>query len=347
LNHKNQSLRLLLFPFAILYNIVTSVRNRLYDQGLKPSASFEIPVIGVGNIAVGGTGKTPMIEYLVRLLKPNYKIATLSRGYGRATKGFRVVKSHDNAITVGDEPFQFYKKFHPAVNVAVGEERALAIPMILDEHADTKVILLDDSFQHRKVKPSFQILLTDYSNLFYNDLLLPAGRLRESKYNVNRADVIVVTKCPLDLGEDERLEIEASIRDLTSKPVFFATIRYGNLISIGPAALHLPDSVILMTAIANAKPIEDFVSHNFKLLRSITFADHYFYKERDLAMITTLARQNKAAIITTEKDAAKIDTPAFKVFLSQTPFFYLPMEIEFLKNGKDFDEMVLNAVENA
>ena len=189
-------LRILLFPFSWLYYLITQIRNRLYDRGLKPSVKFELPVICVGNLTVGGTGKTPMIEHLIRLLQNRFKVATLSRGYGRATKGIRIAGPSENASTIGDEPFQFYTKFGKRITVAVGEERALAIPTILQECSDTQIILLDDGFQHRKVSPGFSILLTDYHRPFYNDFLLPSGRLRESRWGAERADVIVVTKCP-------------------------------------------------------------------------------------------------------------------------------------------------------
>lgn len=338
--------RMLLLPIAILLDVITSTRNKLYELGYKPSAKFDLPVIGVGNLAVGGTGKTPMTEHLVRLLKGEYKLATLSRGYGRMTRGFRLATQHESASTVGDEPFQFFKKFNPEIVVAVGEERAMAIPLLLDEHPEIDVILLDDAFQHRKVKPSFQILLTDYNNLFYKDYLLPAGRLRESKEGAERADVVVVTKCPSELQEDERIEIEAKIRSYTKKPIFFSTLRYGVVMPMGNAAQQFPDRVILVSGIANPQPLERYITSNYKLVKHLIFTDHYTYTYKDLSEITEIAKQHNAAIITTEKDAVKIDIEKFQVFLSQTPFFYLPVEIQFLKNGKDFDEMVLNAVKN-
>lgn len=323
------------------------MRNRLYELGYKPSARFDLPVISVGNLAVGGTGKTPMVEHLIRLLKSNYSIATLSRGYGRNTRGFRLASGADNALTLGDEPYQFYKKFGSEINVAVGEERAIAIPYLIDLYPETEVILLDDAFQHRKVKPSFQILLSDYNNPFYKDFLLPAGNLRESRVGAERADVIVVTKCPPELEGDEMMEIEADIRKCANKPVFFTAIHYGNVISFGSDASRFPEKVILVTGIANARPLELFVAGSFSIIKHFRFSDHHSYSKKDMEMITSLAKQNDAAIITTEKDFVKMDTEEFQVFLSHTPFFYLPIEIEFLKNGKDFDEMVLNAVKNA
>lgn len=288
-----------------------------------------------------------MVEHLIRLLKSNYKVATLSRGYGRHTSGFRLAGRADTASTLGDEPFQFYKKFGREVNVAVGEERAIAIPYLLDTHPETEVILLDDAFQHRKVKPSFQILLSDYNNPFYKDFLLPVGRLRESRVGVERADVIIVTKCPPELGGDEMIEIGADIRKYANKPLFFTTVHYGSIIPFGDHPAGFPDKVALVTGIANAKPLALFVAGSFSIVKHFAFPDHHSYTQKDMAMISSFAKEHGAAVITTEKDFAKMDTEEFKVFLSQAPFFYLPIEIEFLKNGKDFDEMVLNAVKNA
>jgi tetraacyldisaccharide 4'-kinase len=337
-------LRVLLFPVALLYDIITSIRNRLYDMGYKPSTGFDIPVIGVGNLAVGGTGKTPMIEYLIRLLAPNYSIATLSRGYGRKTKGFRVATKADHAATIGDEPYQFYKKFQTGVVVAVGEERALAIPLIIDQHPETNVILMDDAYQHRKVKPCFQLVLTDYSNPFYNDLLLPAGRLRESRKGIVRADVVIVTKCPPDISEEEKIEIERSIRYYTDKPVFFTKIRYGVATPLSRMG-EPPNRVILVTGIANHKPLLHYVDANFELVQHVAFPDHHAYTVVDLKKIVDLAVKENAVVFTTEKDAVKLEGDKLGAILSAVPFFYLPIEMEFLKNGKDFDEMILNVLQ--
>ena len=338
--------RLILFPFAVVYDIVTSIRNRLYDQGLKPTASFELPVISVGNLTVGGTGKTPMTEHLIRILQPTYSVATLSRGYGRDTRGIRIANDQDSARTIGDEPQQFYKKFKGRVIVAVGEERALAIPYIIHEHPDVNVILLDDAFQHRQVRASFQILLTDYNNPFYNDYLLPAGRLRESRNNAGRADVIVVTKCPPEISEEKMMEVEAEIEKYSNKPIFFTTLHYGEPISISPGTIA-GERFVLISGISNHRPLEDYVKNNFTLVKHFVFNDHHNYTTEELATICEYAKVHQASVLTTEKDAAKLDSAQFSAFLSRIPFFYLPIEIEFLKSGKDFDEMVLNAANRA
>lgn len=332
----------LLFPFSILYDVATSIRNRLYDRGIRPSAKFQVPVIGVGNLSVGGTGKTPMVEYLIRLLSGEYRIATLSRGYGRKTKGIRIAGETDNALTIGDEPFQFYRKFGNKVVVAVGEERAFAIPHILHQYPESNLILLDDAFQHRAVKADFQILLTDYNNLFVYDYLLPAGRLRESKTGAARADVVVVTKCPSKITEEQMIAIESSIKRYTKKAVFFTRIGYGELYPASDEAAYKPEKIILVSGIANAGPLEEYVRRNFNLVRHFSFADHHVYTATELQQICQAAATAGAAVVTTEKDLVKMDRDVFRsasVFL-----YYLPIEVEFLKNGKEFDEMVRNVL---
>lgn len=338
------ALTILLYPFSVLYDAVTSVRNHLYDTGIRPSATFDVPVIGVGNLSVGGTGKTPMIEHLIRLLGDEYRIATLSRGYGRKTKGIRIASEKEDASTIGDEPMQFYQKFRDKAVVAVGEERVLAVPYILDQHPDLTLILLDDAFQHRRVKPSFQILLTDHHNLFVNDYLLPAGRLRESRTGASRADVIVVTKCPPNISDDEMISIESSIRRYSRKAVFFTSICYGNVLPCNSAPASKPEKIILVTGIANPLPMEEYLRKNYRLVKQFAFPDHHAYSRKDLQSICDAAAGENAAVVTTEKDAVKMDVGVFDT--RSVPLYYLPIEMEFLKSGKEFDEMVLNAVKS-
>jgi tetraacyldisaccharide 4'-kinase len=289
---------------------------------------------------VGGTGKTPMVEYLIRLLSDDFTVATLSRGYGRKTKGVRIAKESDDAGTIGDEPFQFYRKFKGKVTVAVGEERAIAIPYILDQHPEVNLILLDDAFQHRKVRPSFQILLTDFNNLFTTDLLLPAGRLRESKSGACRADAIIVTKCPPQVTDDRMMEIEGAIRKFNQKALFFSKISYGNILPVDGQYLSGPEKVILVTGLANPKPLEDYIRHSYNLIRHFSFRDHHVYTSHDLRRICEAARKEQAVVVTTEKDMVKMDLKIFNE--SSVSLNYLPIEIEFLKGGKEFDEMILN-----
>jgi tetraacyldisaccharide 4'-kinase len=341
-------LRVLLFPFAILYNLVTGLRNRLYDQGVKPSIKFDLPVIGIGNLTAGGTGKTPLTEYLIRLLARNYQVATLSRGYGRSTKGFRMAQPTDSASTLGDEPFQFFVKFGDRVKVAVGEERALAIPNIIQYNASTEVILLDDAFQHRRVIPSLNILLTDYHRPFYEDFLLPAGRLRESRAGAGRADIVIVTKCPQEITDEQMIDIEKSIREFAEVPVFFTHIRYGNPTPLGRADIKMGDQIVLLSGISNSQPLEHYVSQNYKLKKHFNYSDHHPYTVAELERLSRFIKEHPfASILTTEKDKVKLVASEFESIIQGLPIFYLPIEVEFIKNGRDFDEMVLNSIRRA
>lgn len=341
-------LRILLLPFAVLYNLITWLRNRLYDQGLRPSIKFDLPVIGVGNLAAGGTGKTPLTEYLIRLLANDHEVATLSRGFGRKTTGFRMAQPTDSAATLGDEPFQFYLKFGDKVKVTVGEERAYAIPMILQEYPETEIIILDDAYQHRSVTPSLNVLLSDYHCPFYKDFLLPAGRLRESRAGAERADVVVVTKCPAEMSDEEMMEIGKSIRKYVEKPVFFTHIRYGDPIAFAGHNRKLSDKVVLVSGISNHKPLEHYVTQNFTIVKQFNFTDHHSYSRFDIENLSRYVKENQgASILTTEKDKVKLAATEFEAYTQSLPLFYLPIEVEFIKNGQDFDEIVLNSIKRA
>src|SRR6185312_11217376 len=219
-------IRLLLFPFSLVYALAVKIRNWLFDKQILPSASFNLPIICVGNLAVGGTGKSPMVEWMVRCLKDRFEIAILSRGYKRKTRGYALAGASTTALDIGDEPMLFHSKF-PDVAVAVGEERMVAIPQLLHDRPGTRVVILDDAFQHRAVRAGLNILLTDYSNLFTRDWWLPSGDLRDAPSSYRRADVIVVTKCREDLSGEERRMIEAEIRPLENQRIFYTAIRYG------------------------------------------------------------------------------------------------------------------------
>lgn len=339
-------IQILLFPFAALYNIVLGIRNRMYDQGLKPSVRFDIPVIGVGNLTVGGTGKTPLTEYLIRSLGKGHKLATLSRGYGRRTKGFRLASKTEDATTIGDEPWQLYGKFGGHVVVAVGEERALAIPHILQEHPDVQLILMDDAFQHRRVVPSLNVLLSNFNRPFYNDYVMPLGRLRESRNGARRADVVVVTKCPPTLTDDAMMEIEREIREYVEKPVFFSYTRYGNPTPISTTAQSIGDTVALLSGIADPGPLKQYVTQRYKLLKHFDFADHHHYTLADIRKLVQFAKDNpSASILTTEKDKAKLESPDFDQLIATLPVFVLPIELDFIKSGRDFDALILNSIQ--
>jgi tetraacyldisaccharide 4'-kinase len=334
-------LKLLLWPFAVVYDVVMNIRNKLYDLKLKPSVTFDIPVIGVGNLAVGGTGKTPMVEYLIRLLSNQVKLAALSRGYGRKTKGFLLADSSATAKKIGDEPFQLFTKYGKEVVVAVGEERALAIPQILDQHPEVQVVVLDDAFQHRKVNAGFSILLSEYSKPFYEDHVLPLGRLREGQEGANRADVIVITKCPHTLSENEMMKVMHEVHMFTQKPVFFSTIRYGEPVPMSDKYPVFSNEVILLSGIARPQPLKAYVEKSFKLVQHLEYRDHYNYTKRDIEELSLLISSNSnLSILTTEKDRVKLMSDELKSLTKQLPIFSLPIEMKFIKNGKDFDMLV-------
>jgi len=333
-------LKVLLFPFAVLYNLVTAFRNKLFDLGYKPSISFDLPVIGVGNLSVGGTGKTPMIEYLIRLLSPTGKVATLSRGYGRQTKGFRVATQSDTAETLGDEPLQFFRKFGNEVMVAVGEERALAIPLMLQEE-EASCILLDDAYQHRQVRPSFQILLSDISRPFYHDHLLPAGRLREARKNASRADVVVMTKCDPNMGFDERSRVKALVSQYTDKPVFFSFVEYGSPVLLRGALVS--ERIIGCSGIAHPGAFENYLQSKFVLSRSFRFGDHHNFTSDEIKEVVQVAKSADAAVMMTEKDAMRLTPDLLEIF-GEVSAAYIPIQMKFLENGAEFDQLILQSV---
>jgi len=334
----NPILLLITVPFSWLYEAVTRFRNFLYNVGLKKSFSFSNQaVIAVGNLSVGGTGKSPMIEYLVRLLSPNYSVAILSRGYGRKTNGFRLASEKENATTIGDEPFQFYKKFAGKIEIAVCENRVIGINQLLSINKNIQVILLDDAFQHRRVKPMFSILLTDFSKPFFNDFVLPKGRLRERRKGSQRTDVVVVTKCN-SLTEQIQSDYKNKIQLYTGeKPVFFSSIEYDE-----STLTSINKDIVLVTGIANSKSLVEFVSKKFNLKQHFEFADHYDYSQKEVDEIQRKAISLNTSILTTEKDFVKVETMADKKL-----WFYLPIKTHFINHtDSDFDALVLQKVKN-
>jgi len=332
-----KSFRILLLPFSLLYWLGIFVRNKLYDRKFLKSSEFGLPLICVGNLSVGGTGKSPMVEYLVRLLQQNWKVATLSRGYKRKTKGYALANAGTTALEIGDEPMQFHLKF-PEVPVAVGEERLVAIPQLLHDRPETQVIILDDAFQHRQVTAGLNILLTDYSNLYTRDFYLPAGDLRDLKSSYKRAQLLVVTKCPADTSAAMRTKIINELRPLPEQRVFFTSMEYGELYHIagtGEQASLGPDKeVLLVTGIANPRPLQKKLEeqcHSYQLLQ---YADHHIFSVDDLRDIRERFRKmgnvNKF-IVTTEKDAVRL--AKFNADIADLPLYVLPVRHRFL-----FDE---------
>lgn len=333
-------LRYLGWPLAVLMDVITRVRNYLYNIGHKKSFRFSTVVISVGNLNVGGSGKTPMIEYLVRLLGNRYKVATLSRGYGRTTRGFRLAGAADDARTLGDEPYQLYKKFNQ-IYVAVGEERALAIPTLLNECPDVQVILLDDAFQHRSVVPQFSVLVTDYQKPFFQDYLLPVGRLREARAGAARCDAVVVTKSKDEWRQNQQAYEHAIIRYAPGKPVYFSAIKYSLPVPMG--SVHtLTNEVVLVTGIGNAVPFEQHIGQQFTIHKHYRFEDHHRYKPGEVLAIGEEA--GGRSIITTEKDMVKLVAPALQHQLQAGNWFYLPMQAVFAENGSEFDSMIEQVV---
>ncbi|MEO6455123.1 MAG: tetraacyldisaccharide 4'-kinase, partial [Ginsengibacter sp.] len=257
-----RSFRFILFPFSVLYGSIISFRNWLYDKNILKSSSFNFPIICVGNLAVGGTGKTPMVEYLIRMLKDEYNVATLSRGYKRKTAGFAIANENTTALDIGDEPMQFHKKF-PDVTVGVAEERLVAIPQLLHARPATQVIILDDALQHRQVRAGLNILLTEFKNLYTRDFILPAGDLRDVQSSSKRADIIIVTKCKSHISEDEKEKVIAEIHPLPNQHIFFTKIQYNSpyhLFTQEQKFLNPETHILLICGIANPKPIKEVLN---------------------------------------------------------------------------------------
>jgi len=329
-------LRQLLFPIAVLYGLITSIRNYLYDKGILKSHAFEFPIIAVGNLCVGGTGKTPQIESLIRLLSPHYKVATLSRGYKRKSKGFVLADSHSNAEQLGDEPFQYYKKF-PQIQVAVDADRCNGITQLLAQKDKPEVILLDDAYQHRKVKAGFYILLTAYDDLFCNDWLLPTGNLRESRSGAQRADMIIVTKCPNTISEIAQEKIKQKIG--LDKPIFFSFVDYDDQVYSATDTLSVSEvknkAKILLAGIAKPKPFFDFLKTENDVV--ITYPDHHHFTESDIEGIKKQA--NEKIIVTTEKDFVRLEAEILRKQL-----YYLPIKSRLISNSATFDQIILDYV---
>jgi len=335
-------IRFLLFPFSIIYNIITSVRNRLFDVGFLKSTSFSIPVIVVGNLNVGGTGKTPQIEYLIRLLKDTFSVAVLSRGYKRKTNGFLLLNSKHLAEDVGDEPLQFYKKFKN-IHVAVDADRTHGIKRLLKEKKLPEVILLDDAYQHRKVKAGYYILLTKYNDLFVDDFVLPTGNLRESRRGAKRANLIIVTKCPKEVSVQEQQHIIKKLRVAPHQKVFFSTIIYNEELQ-GTNNLTIDSlknkKVLLITGIANPNPLLRYLEEKEVSFTHLKYPDHHPFSENDIVKIKNIfndfSTDNKL-ILTTEKDYMRLENKIDSIH-------YMEIKNTFLNEKDIFDTEIYNFV---
>ncbi len=345
-----RSFRYILFPLSIIYGCIIWFRNKLFDKHILRSASFNFPVICVGNLAVGGTGKTPMTEYLIRLLEPNYIVATLSRGYKRKTKGFAIAEENTTAIDIGDEPMQLHKKF-PDVTVAVAEERVVGIPQLLHAKPGTQVIILDDAFQHREVKAGLNILLTDYHNLYTRDFMMPSGDLRDLKSSSKRADMIIVTKCKSHLSNDEKEKIINELNPLPNQKIYFTKIEYGSpyhLFTKETKFLEPETNVLLVCGIANPKPLQEILTTYSASYEILFFKDHHIFTTDDLQAIknqfSKIESQNKI-ILTTEKDGVRL--AKYESEFKQLPIYIIPMRHKFLFGEEvEFENKVVEFVES-
>lgn len=338
-------LRKILYPFALLYGVIIIVRNKMYDKSIFTSVKFSTPTIVVGNLNVGGTGKSPQIEYLIRLLQKKYKVAVLSRGYKRKTKGFQLADKESTAQKIGDEPMQFYDKFKN-IYVAVDSDRVNGVNLLNKLKVAPEVILLDDAFQHRKITGGLNILLTTYQNLYIDDTMLPVGNLRENKEGAKRAQVIVVSKCPEGLTYKEQLIIEQKLRPKANQKVFFSTIVYRNEVLNEKSKINLLDllnyQVILVTGIANADPLLQFLNKKNIKFKHLKYKDHYNFSNSDKEKIKQEfdnLNSGKKIILTTEKDYIR----SFKNFNAQ--MYYLTIQTKLLNNEDGFNKLILSYVQ--
>jgi tetraacyldisaccharide 4'-kinase len=345
-------IQILLSPLSFLYGLIMLIRNVLYDTGILRSESFSKPVISVGNLSMGGTGKTPHIEYLIRLLGNDFFIAILSRGYKRESKGFILATKKSNVRYIGDEPLQFIRKFD-TVKVAVDENRARGLHKLFEKFPGLDAVLLDDAFQHRRIKPGLSILLTDYHSMYTEDRVVPAGRLREFKHGARRAEIIIVTKTPKIFSPITRRRILEDIKPLANQSVFFSFLKYDNLIPVFDNGIHeIPTKtsyILLFTGIADDSTIREQLERMCTDLIVIRFSDHHNYTLTDLEMIrkrfNDLPTQKKV-IVTTEKDVMRLKTGELSNFLKNLPLFYLPVEVEFHGSDKlHFEKEILQYVE--
>ncbi len=344
-----KSFRILLFPFSLIYGLIVIVRNYLYDKNIIKSVSFNLPVIAVGNLIVGGTGKSPMVEYLIRILKEKYNVATISRGYKRKTKGYALAHIETTALEIGDEPMQFHSKF-PEVAVAVGEARIEAVPQLLQDRPDTQVIILDDAFQHRTIHPGFNILLTECNNLFTRDFFLPTGDLRDQRSSYKRADVIVVSKCHAYMTLDEKATVINEIKPLPHQQLFFTAILYNepfHILTKEKRNITVFDEVLLVTGIANTEPLKSYIVNQAKTYEELAYSNHHIFTIDDLKDIrkrfNEMSADNKM-IVTTEKDAVRLIK--FRTELLDMPVYVLPVQHRFLfGDAMNFEGLVTNFID--
>ncbi len=339
--------RILLLPFAMLYGLGVWFRNLLFDTGLLPSRQFSVPVISVGNLSAGGAGKTPHVEYLVRLLSEKYTIAVLSRGYKRKTKSYVLAGPDSTARDIGDEPLQIYKKF-PGIYVAVHEKRRAGINILLKQHPDINLIILDDAFQHRYVKPGLNLLLTGYYNPFFKNFLLPVGNLREAKCSAKRADALIVTKTPHVFSPLDRRYFLRKLLRYQLKKTFFSGLEYQPMIPLTNDTPKTPPgkikTVFLLTGIAWSESLEEHLKDRCQELIVHKYPDHHQFTAKNLKKLRNHYHKTIShckVVITTEKDAMRLQDPILQEHFSGVPVYCLPITVVFKNKDKEkFDQMV-------
>ncbi|PWH81293.1 tetraacyldisaccharide 4'-kinase [Brumimicrobium oceani] len=330
-------LRILLFPFSMIYGFVMAIRNWQFDKNIKPVRKVNTTVISVGNLSVGGTGKTPHVEFLLNALSEKFKTAALSRGYGRKSKGFVKVKADSEVTNVGDEALSYAQKFEGKVNVAVCEKRVEGAQQILENEPETEVIVLDDAYQHRYIHRDCNILLTEYSKPFFKDYVLPAGRLREFRSGKHRADLVIVTKSPTELSELQKSKFIAKLKMQPHVPIFFSSIAYGDLIHLQTKQkLTAPKEILLVTGIGNPQPLIEHIELTSKVTH-LKFGDHHDYTIKDIEKIHKLFGNFASAekiIVTTEKDAVRLMNSEIKEALLSFPWYYQAMTVKIENENK-------------
>jgi len=333
--------RISLLPVSIIYGLLTLVRNLLFDMRVLRERKHNVIVISVGNLSMGGTGKTPHVEYLLRLLKDKFRIAVLSRGYGRKTRGFRLADKDSNAHLIGDEPNQYYKKFK-GVTIAVDGNRNRGVSKLLELDDKLQAVILDDAFQHRWIKPDLSIMLTDFHNLYYKDCVFPSGSLREFKWGARRADIIIVTKTPVVMSPITRRRIKEEMKLKPYQKLLFSRIKYDGFVSCKTHEVSTTppkaSCIILFTGIANSYPLQDYLKQFCNELVVLDFPDHHNFREKDIQLILKTFddqfTKNKV-LMTTEKDVQRLNVSPKKELLKDLPIYYVPIHISFHHNDQD------------
>ncbi len=327
--------KILFWKLSIQFSLVTSIRNFIYNIGVIKSRQFNLPIISVGNLALGGSGKTPTIEYLIRLLSKNYKIAVLSRGYGRKSNGFIIADSNSDTNLIGDEPMQYYRKFKN-ITISVDSNRVRGINKLIKLNSKPEIILLDDAYQHRRVKPGMSILLTKFNDLYSDDNIFPLGNLRESKSNANRANIIIVTKCDKNISKDQKRHIIQKLNIGDNQKIYFSSIKYSKMLYDKESSKLLSEfkniKFTLVTGIANSSHMVNYLKDNDFNFNHLSFKDHHNYSDSDISNIN-----NNEIVITTEKDYVKLYSRV------TTKLFYLPIEF-LIHNEEEFNNQILNSI---